>query len=623
MSQEVTFKISEFLERVLSLTKEDLLRSGSRIIWQDHVERLIKQEGVYWLVALDREFVFDLATRNGVLYLIRNYNSNDENIVHIDLNQLPKFPCIIQVAWDCDFIELIVSVPKEKYSMKMDDYKCTKKTIGSNTPIELIRGADRLYNSQTSNYNTTEDFRRRLLEILKSIQRKIDTYSSLNEFWNQIESNKEAIKFTPKEKKDILSSLINLMTDELNFAKIHFTPKEVITSTVMKGIFSAKVGKTGNSKIVFGLTYAHSKDLVNELSNNFPSFMKSERAKYGVFLVPWFKCERFDDKIYDTFESMEFDLNKSLSRTYLNNPDLKHSITPIALDLTPDLKHSNRHHMANNSNLTFTQTGKELYATYQNRKINFSNIIMIGKRNTLLSDYQHLMLAKDNLRSYCENKKIPYKSPKNLTLIYSKDFKNEYSEFYKYIKPETFENFISKGHWQLGTIEYYRTIEDKKIRDEFEGFSFLNININNHMVAITFITGYNYLILCGTKSSDSKYHKENFGEKIICIPDIKSFAEIICKKVHAKRYFVQSVEYNSSKYYIVKNKIHDPYIDLRNLFTPPFFDKIFEHTFYPSLFVKPDYFKQENEVRIVFELDRDCFEPYKFEDKSLINFIQY
>jgi hypothetical protein len=143
------------------------------------------------------------------------------------------------------------------------------------------------------------------------------------------------------------------------------------------------------------------------------------------------------------------------------------------------------------------------------------------------------------------------------------------------------------------------------------------------MVVISFITGYNYLILCGTRSSNSLYHKETFGDKEICITNIKSFAENICQQIHAKRYFVQNIEYNSSKYYVVKNKIHDAYIDpARNLFTPPFFDKIFEHTFYPSLFVKPDYFKQENEVRIVFELDRDCFEPYKFEDKSLINFIQ-
>lgn len=265
---------------------------------------------------------------------------------------------------------------------------------------------------------------------------------------------------------------------------------------------------------------------------------------------------------------MEYDISKNISRAYSLNPDLKHSITHLTLDLTPDTKYSKQHHMANNSDLTIEKTDKELFAKYKGRKINFGNLIMIGKRNAVLTDDLHLRLCRDNIKSYSSSKKIPFKMGKNLVPIYSKTVTNEYSAFYKYVKPEIFEKFISKGHWQLGTIEYYRTIENMKIRDEFEGYSFINLNLNNHMVAISFITGYNYLILCGTKSSDSLYHKQTFGDIEICIPDIKSFAEIICEQINAKRYFVHNIEYNSSKYYVVKNKIHDPYIDpIRNLFT--------------------------------------------------------
>jgi hypothetical protein len=620
MNEEITFKISEFLERLLSLTKEDLLRSGSRLIWLDNIDRLKKQEGVYWLVSLNKEFVFDLATRDGILYLIRNYSSSDNNIVHLDLNKLPNVPCIIQVAWDCDFVELILSIQKDRYSKEMLDYKSNKKTIGTNTPIELIKWVDKQYIGQQKKYSTYEDFRRRLLEIIKGLQRKLDTYSTLYEFWNAIEIKNGKKNYTPKLEKEILPSILYNISEELSLGNIHYSFDNVIKSGNVRLIFSSTVEKIGNPKIVFEIMNAHSNDLTSELSNGFPSYMRSEKAVYGIFLVPWFKCERFDKPKCDSIHSMEFDLHGSLNIAYTRNPDCINNITPIILDVTPDTKYTDRHHMANNSSLKFSQENG-LSVTYNNKKIQFGNFIGILKRNIDLTDYEHVELAKHNLKTYYSHKKLPFITTKKLAPIYSKQFINNYSPFYKYVQPEIYENFISKGKWQLGTVEQYRTIENAKQRDDFVGFSFLTLNINNHLICISFISSFNYLILSGTKSANSTFHKTSFGEKMLYIPDIKSFAEVICKEINAKKFFIQDVEYNSLKYYIVKDRIYDQYIDLRNLFTPPFFDRVIEHTFYPSLFVKPEGFRHENEVRIVFEMECDCFEPYKFEQLRLVNYI--
>ena len=48
--------------------------------------------------------------------------------------------------------------------------------------------------------------------------------------------------------------------------------------------------------------------------------------------------------------------------------------------------------------------------------------------------------------------------------------------FYKFIHKETYDNFISKGKFQLGTLQYYREIERQESRDYKEGFSNLIIN---------------------------------------------------------------------------------------------------------------------------------------------------
>lgn len=619
MSYEVTFKISDFLERVLSLTKEDLIRSGSRIVWQDHIERLIKQEGVYWLIALDREFVFDLATRDGMIYLIRNYKSNDHNSVFINLNYLPKGPCIIQVAWDMNFIELIISLNENN---KWKDYKSRKDTEHYNTPIELIKWIDKECMVQIKEYPSEEDFRSRLLEIIKGIQRYIDTYSNLNEFWTFSDTNEKKLKYSPKEDKEIHYSIINIISDQLKAANINYSSEYEPQTDYFKIIFSSRVVDIGASTIVMVITKAHSRDLTYEITNKLPSYMKSYKSKFGIFLVLWFKGERFNRPSYDSVSSMELHIRGSLNMSNRNKID-HNNISEIVLDLTGEMKPFRHLNIANNSNLKFTNINKEIIATYNNKKIIFGTFLIITKRNVNLTDSDYLNLAKYNLREYCSKNKLPLKSTRNITPIYPRNIKNDYSAFYKYIKTDIFENFIINGSWQLGTIEQYRTIENNRLRDEFEGFSFLNLTINNHIVSTSLISGFNYLIFCGTRSKNSAYHKENFGKKILYFPNIKSFAEIICKVINAKRYYIQNVEYNTLKMYISNQKIYNQCLELNNIYTPPFFDILNEHLFYPSLFVKPESFKQENEVRIVFELDSDCFEPYKFEDKSLLNYIEY
>jgi len=40
------------------------------------------------------------------------------------------------------------------------------------------------------------------------------------------------------------------------------------------------------------------------------------------------------------------------------------------------------------------------------------------------------------------------------------------------------------------------------------------------------------------------------------------------------------------------------------------------------LFVKPEYFVQENEIRLVFEMDKDFYQPFEFENLKLLDYIK-
>lgn len=238
------------------------------------------------------------------------------------------------------------------------------------------------------------------------------------------------------------------------------------------------------------------------------------------------------------------------------------------------------------------------------------------------TDEQYLSIAESVLKFHCSVRNVPLHNIERPTQI-SKKLTNDYSPFYKYVSNEIFDNYLSKGIFQLGTIEQYRTIENKKQRDEFEGYSFLNLNINNHIISSVCSSGFNYLVFCATRKGDSDTLKEQFGEKQLFFPDVKGFAESICKKIQAKRYFIQNIEYNTLKLYINKNKIRNSKIDVKQILTPEYFDIIKEHIVYPSLFVKPESFKPENEVRIVFEMSKDIKVPLRFEHNELLKFIKY
>ncbi|WP_424492719.1 hypothetical protein [Salinimicrobium sp. GXAS 041] len=270
--------------------------------------------------------------------------------------------------------------------------------------------------------------------------------------------------------------------------------------------------------------------------------------------------------------------------------------------------------------LKFSHTKEGVVAKYQNKKIIISNLTISKKDN--FTDDKLLALAKGTFQLQCAVRGWPVHKVEKSYPVSPKQA-NDYTPFSKYVSDEIFEKYIKKGIWQLGTIEQYKTIENKKQRDEFEGISYLNLDINEHLVSVLCTSGYNYLIFCGTNSSGSTNHQTQFGGKELFFPNVRSFAEAVKKSINAKRYFIQKIEYNTFKFYVNKNSIIDSQIDLNNVLTPRFFEVLKDHLVYPSLFVKPEFFTPENEVRIVFEMPKDYKKPLRFENRQLLDYIKY
>jgi len=270
-------------------------------------------------------------------------------------------------------------------------------------------------------------------------------------------------------------------------------------------------------------------------------------------------------------------------------------------------------------NLKFFHNEQGVVVSYKKKKF-ILGLYLLGNKESF-EDEDFIKLAKTTLKFHCNVRNLPIHEIEIFKQV-TPNLSNDYTPFYKYVSNEVYDNYIKRGIFQLGTIEQYRNIENCLQRDVFEGHSFLNLKINNQIVSVICNSGFNYYIFCGTKSINSDSHKEKFGEKVLYFPTVKNFAEIVCRQINAKNYYIQNVEYSTLKLYINKDNINDTKIETNSILSSRFFDIIQKHLIYPSLFVKPELFSDENEVRIIFEMKKDVNKPSRFENKLLLNQIE-
>jgi hypothetical protein len=273
------------------------------------------------------------------------------------------------------------------------------------------------------------------------------------------------------------------------------------------------------------------------------------------------------------------------------------------------------------SNLKFHHIKNGVIAKYCKNKF-ILGLTLIGNYGESFSEEEYNNLSKTIINFESDIREFPKHDFKTQILKDTENIQNYNGPFSKYLKPEIFNRFLAKGNWQLGNINLYRNTENQKIRDDYEGFSVLHFNINDYPVSQVCTGGYNYLMFCGTKSSGSQKHIEQFGEMELIFPDINKFAEKVANHINAESYIIQEVQYNSLKSYQISERIENKEVEINGrILSPAYFDILKKYHIFPSLFVKPTGFQTEEEVRIVFKMKKDYNKPFKFKNKELLKFI--
>jgi hypothetical protein len=194
--------------------------------------------------------------------------------------------------------------------------------------------------------------------------------------------------------------------------------------------------------------------------------------------------------------------------------------------------------------------------------------------------------------------------------------------FYKFVSKETFDNFLRKGKFQLGSLKLYREIENENSRDEKEGFCNLLIDSGNRSIFTSVIAGFNHYIFCGTGAlKESSTMTGKFGSICLKIKNVKAFAEKIKKSIGAKNWTIKKVTYSDFKAYSTTQLISD----LKGVspdLSEEFFNYLIEYSYLPSIFCKPTRFSPESELRLTFEMDKNVKRKMQFDNLGLLSDIE-
>lgn len=274
--------------------------------------------------------------------------------------------------------------------------------------------------------------------------------------------------------------------------------------------------------------------------------------------------------------------------------------------------------------MAFEHDSNGVHVKYKNKTLLINGAVVT---NTLLNDDELIQFSKEILTFNQILGRISSTelNPNDLKMSESVEISdiNITVPLLKYISRKDYNEYISRGHFQLGSSKYYRDIEKTEARDGFEGHSISILQVNNSQIPITLFRCDNYLIFCGTHKRSTGYLNEKFGEVEMEISDTHSFATRIAKTIGAIGFTVGKVEYTNSKISKSKHINVEPFAPQDFIHREDIIELLLSISIYPSLFVKPKIFEEENELRIIFEMSNDHPTCYRFTDVTLLEEIKF
>jgi hypothetical protein len=209
-----------------------------------------------------------------------------------------------------------------------------------------------------------------------------------------------------------------------------------------------------------------------------------------------------------------------------------------------------------------------------------------------------------------------YNKETYVDLTYESEFnglKEPKSQLIKMSKKEYIDAFFEHGTLKLGTLEYYRTIDDPEQGDNSEG-SIIIIGQNSTNTAFAKIgSGFNNYVFCCYDGSPNNEVIEKFGyDDYFIIENPKEFAESIRQLIEANRVIRSQCIYKKDKVLFGKTSDHFDFNVLSEKLAT-----LVDETQY---FIKTDKYEHQQEYRFIWGLENNVSEPLIIKCPEAIQF---
>jgi hypothetical protein len=146
----------------------------------------------------------------------------------------------------------------------------------------------------TSSFGSVEEFRGAVNEALCFLQQDILESGAYNGFWDQHYDGRRKNTPTPKRETDIHRQLLLSLYDWAKMRGIEVIPENDTAVGRLDVCLVATVDGQGTVPFCIEVKLAHANDLEHGIEKQLPAYMLNKNAKYGAYLVLWFRCEWFE-----------------------------------------------------------------------------------------------------------------------------------------------------------------------------------------------------------------------------------------------------------------------------------------------------------------------------------------
>jgi len=195
----------------------------------------------------------------------------------------------ILISWKPGLFQLSLIVD-DKTSI---DGTLTIETDPIFVPVSALDWARRFNLLPRSTYNSPAEFLGVFIESLRQTERAIRDANSYKLFWDRQKGVDEEPKLIPKREPEAMSGLAAFLQDQSLLSGFQLIQESVAGSGTLDLRAIATLGSGGFVNVCVEGKNAHSNDLKHGITDQLPSYMRSNGADYGVYLVLWYQCDEF------------------------------------------------------------------------------------------------------------------------------------------------------------------------------------------------------------------------------------------------------------------------------------------------------------------------------------------